>query len=462
MKKALFCLLFSTAALPAFCQQQSPVFGNRADSVAFEEANARFMEAMRNPQLDTQFDSLAARLMRLRNKAVRFRTSYQPTTWFTPYSRLPKDLSTVTKLSLSGNQWTRIPDSVYLCTNLADLELVNTAIKVLPRQLENLKQLKKVSLLNNRPRGRLRLTQNQSLETLVIHDDETNHLPRRYGRLKQLETLDLGRCALTKLPNLTGSKSVKRLVLNDNRIRLDKVRRQYLQLEELNLVANGITSLPSTIGSMKNLRKLNLNNNQITTIAPEISNLVHLEQLFLYRSSLKSIPPDLYQLKNLKAIDLYYNQLTQLDPEIANWSKLEILYAANNKLFTLPDNLGKLTQLRELYLHHNKLSSLPDLGALDSLRVLRINNNFLVEYPHSLYGLESIENLDVASNQVQTFEEALFDYPRLRIISLKNNPIDPALRESVKQWAARATRSRNVVVHLEGPAERETESTSRP
>lgn len=108
-------------------------------------------------------------------------------------------------------------------------------------------------------------------------------------------------------------------------------------------------------------------------------------------------------------------------------------------------------------MHHNRISTLPEsLGNLDSLRILRVNNNLLLEFPPSLFKLEALENLDIASNQIQTIPPSLFEFPKLRILSLSDNPLDEHARLSVIQWARMAKEKRNVMVHLEGAETPET------
>ncbi len=454
MPKPFFSLLFLLISGGLFGQQRLPVFAVKQDSAAYEEVNAQLMDAMKNPRFTFRIDSLIKASNHLRERAIRYRTVYRPSADYEKYGNHPMDLKRIRRLSLVGYKGKTLPDSIYLFSNLTDLELVNTQIKKLPKELATLRLLKQITLLNNRPAGRLRLTRNDSIKTLAIHDDEFNKLPGNYRKFKNLRGLDLSRCNLTQFPNIKGNKNLLRLTLNDNRLSLQDLRGSLPLLEELVLTSNSIKQVPSTIGNFSGLKKLNLNSNNIESIAPEIGKLQKLEQLSLYKNNLRSLPHQLYDLSNLRIIDLYYNQFEQLDSGIVNWVNLEILYAANNKLFSLPQRLGNLTRLKELYVHHNRLSTLPEtLGGLDSLRVLRANNNLLVELPVTLYGLKSLENLDVANNQIQVFPEALFTFPKLRILSLKNNPLDASAKESVIQWAKKAIQERNVVVHLEGASE---------
>jgi hypothetical protein len=76
--------------------------------------------------------------------------------------------------------------------------------------------------------------------------------------------------------------------------------------------------------------------------------------------------------------------------------------------------------------------------------------------------LKSLENLDIASNQLTTLPQALFDYPRLQILSIKGNPLEPPARTQVLEWARQSLQRRPIMIHFEGLAEPGGTVDSRP
>ena len=56
----------------------------------------------------------------------------------------------------------------------------------------------------------------------------------------------------------------------------------------------------------------------------------------------------------LEKLDLVENQLTTLPAKIGNLTNLEFLYLSRNQLTTLPAKIGNLTNLRFLYLSRNQ------------------------------------------------------------------------------------------------------------
>jgi Leucine-rich repeat (LRR) protein len=96
--------------------------------------------------------------------------------------------------------------------------------------------------------------------------------------------------------------------------------------------------------------EVNLENNNLTSLPPEIGNLTNLKWLHLNNNNLTSLPPEIGNLSNLKYLYLYINNLTSLPPEIGNLTNLEVLDFADNNLAYLPKEIGNLSHLEELEL----------------------------------------------------------------------------------------------------------------
>ena len=100
----------------------------------------------------------------------------------------------------------------------------------------------------------------------------------------------------------------------------------------LDLHNQGLTVLPPEIGQLKLLRKLELDGNQLTTLPPEIGQLRNLQGLLLLNNQLTALPPEIGQLQKLRELNLDSNQLTALPPEIGQLQNLQQLVLRDNPL----------------------------------------------------------------------------------------------------------------------------------
>jgi len=97
------------------------------------------------------------------------------------------------------------------------------------------------------------------------------------------------------------------------------------QLRVLNLDNNQLTSLPPEIKSLHVFEELCLNNNQLTSLPPEIGQLTGLRRLSLENNRLISLPPELRFLTNLQRLDLAGNPLISPPPEIVQQGTKAVL-----------------------------------------------------------------------------------------------------------------------------------------
>ena len=132
-----------------------------------------------------------------------------------------------------------------------------------------------------------------------------------------------------------------------------------------------------------NLRRLDLTNNQLSSLPVAIGNLINLEILYLHTNQLSSLPATIGNLINLEVLYLENNQLSSLPATIGNLIDLQLLYLHNNQLNSLPATIGNLINLTELCLLNNQLSSLPS-------EILNIKKNINID--ETSY---EINNLDI-------------------------------------------------------------------
>jgi internalin A len=129
--------------------------------------------------------------------------------------------------------------------------------------------------------------------------------------------------------------------------------------KEDNPTKNQLATLPSELFALANLTELDLSGNQLTALPPEIGKLTNLTTLTLGSNQLTALPPEIFTLSSLTTLDLSGNQSIALSPEIGKLTNLTTLKLLGNQLTALPPELFTLTNLTELDLRGNQLTVLP-------------------------------------------------------------------------------------------------------
>ena len=86
-------------------------------------------------------------------------------------------------------------------------------------------------------------------------------------------------------------------------------------LTEVYLFVNSLTSLPSAIGALTGLKRLELGSNAITSLPTEIGALTALTLLALSVNQITALPSEITALTNLDDLYLQFNQLTAVPTE---------------------------------------------------------------------------------------------------------------------------------------------------
>ncbi|XP_032596558.1 leucine-rich repeat serine/threonine-protein kinase 1 isoform X2 [Drosophila grimshawi] len=107
-------------------------------------------------------------------------------------------------------------------------------------------------------------------------------------------------------------------------------------------------------------------------------------------------------LTAITRIDFSHNVLTSIPPELFQLVSLKYLNIAQNKIAELPSPLGKTYScpvLDELFLQDNQLTSLPAaIFQLPALSILDISNNKLQQLPFDMWRAPKLRELNVAFN----------------------------------------------------------------
>ena len=179
---------------------------------------------------------------------------------------------------------------------------------------------------------------------------------RKIGvRTMTTNTFSKGDSSLTNLPSSIGDlKKLEYIYLDNNNLTsLPSSIGNLKKLEHISLKKNSLESLPSSIGNLKKLQFLMLNNNNLTKLPSSIGNLTNLIELNLKGNNLTKLPESIGNLTNLKILELDYNNLTSLPESFSKLTNLEYIGLTGNKLTSLPDEIGRLPKLKSIYINGN-------------------------------------------------------------------------------------------------------------
>jgi len=221
---------------------------------------------------------------------------------------------------------------------------------------------------------------------------------------------------ITNINGISIFKNLKILNLSNNQIKkLPKEIKKLENLEEIDLYNNRLQYLPKEIWKLKKLKILNLKNNQLQSLLDKIDELTNLEKLDLSYNRIKEIPKEIWKLKKLKILDVSYNRIEKLPKEINELINLEKLNLSNNKIKEIPEKLGKLINLEGLNLGYNQLQELPkEILKLNKLQRIWLHNAFdlnnLNQKPEELLDIfKKLKDKNIlGDNDLEYLEEEIY------------------------------------------------------
>jgi Leucine-rich repeat (LRR) protein len=182
-----------------------------------------------------------------------------------------------------------LPAELGKLVNLEELRIACLeSLEDLPKEIGNLKKLKYLILDNG-----------NGCQMNVL-------IPESIGDLHNLKVLNLFGALDSRQIESEASQSQAKV--------LPEAIRQLVNLEELNLGRNGITSIPAQVASLHKLRKLSLDYNEIHKLPAFIGSLKNLCELSLLGNGGVELPLSLSNLKGLK-IGMGNNRLSIKDQE---------------------------------------------------------------------------------------------------------------------------------------------------
>lgn len=203
----------------------------------------------------------------------------------------------------------------------------------------------------------------------------------------------------------------------------------------LNLSNKELTSVSTGDNIFKyfiNLKELDLSNNNITSINPITNSNIELEKLnisnnnFIDSSKESSITSKLYKIPSLTELDISNNKLKYLT-NINQLVNLKRLNAYNNEIIDLK-GLSDLTTLEYLNLGENytknTIENLNALNTLTSLKYFDFSDNKTSNIIDYVIHMTNLEELVLETNNITNINENIKYLSNLRSLNLYNNQIN--------------------------------------
>uniref|UniRef100_A0A287BQZ7 Leucine rich repeat containing 69 n=1 Tax=Sus scrofa TaxID=9823 RepID=A0A287BQZ7_PIG len=186
-----------------------------------------------------------------------------------------------------------------------------------------------------------------------------------------------------------------------------------------------VTKMPSVLERLPGLKTLDLQNNLIPKVCPEISTLTQLTTLNLGNNLLEEVPEEMKYLTSLKKLHLFGNRIHRFAPGACDGlQNLILLNLNNNQLTWIPQEIVRLKSLTYLSLNNNHLFSIPrELCFLETLSELQLNYNQLICIPEEIKFLKKLQKLLLSRNNIEYLPEGLCNLLNLRILDIAGNVI---------------------------------------
>ena len=269
------------------------------------------------------------------------------------------------------------------------------------------------------------------VKKLTLSGDSLNKFSPEISKLRNLEEIgfessdsfDIGYA----IPFLARLKNLKKLWISDIKISNLNTIGDLKNLEELDLDNVGLKILPTEIYNLRKLRELNLEENpqlNMSQVFDVLSKLANLKVLWLGQNKLSTLPSEISKLKTLEELWLDENEFSEIPVSI---KKLKIKYLSlfDNKFSSLNLKMGDLKDLTNINLCYNNFKVFPAtelslLPNLDTIIMWYAN----VEYiPKQIVKIRKLRSLNLENNSISKLPIEMPQLKGLRVLELSANKL---------------------------------------
>ena len=239
---------------------------------------------------------------------------------------------------------------------------------------------------------------------------------------------------LTSIPSAIGKlTNLKVLSLSENNIQnfsSDVFSKIGNSVQILSFDLKGHHAWPAALDSMTALESVTISSMEDPNSLPKgaFANSSLLHSLQFYNGNFSNIPESFCDIANLSTLGMFFNEpMNDL-----NWpcqkplSKLKSLTVAASNISTVPDIKTIGQNIERFALTRSNISSFSDVGASStpSVKSFDLSDNKLVDFPTGVKQFPNLEQLIVANNKINHIPNSVFDsMDRLRALVISNNSV---------------------------------------
>jgi len=152
---------------------------------------------------------------------------------------------------------------------------------------------------------------------------------------------------------------------------------------------------------LENMIQLEICNENIIEIPPQIEHLSKLLVLMTCDNNIKEIPKELFNLKSLSMVSFSNNRISKIPNEIEH---VNIFYLdiSNNPIEELPLVIYKKKRINTLFLHNTNIDAIPeDICQLKNLTTLTFDDKHLSSIAKYLTSFPDIDSIDLTHSNYE-------------------------------------------------------------
>ncbi|WP_438350482.1 leucine-rich repeat domain-containing protein [Paenibacillus sp. FA6] len=168
------------------------------------------------------------------------------------------------------------------------------------------------------------------------------------------------------------------------------------QTDSLSISSYRLVEIPDRIRELKQLKYLEIFEQDITRLPPALFELRTLTTLQIMTADLECIPKEIANLQQLKDLTIYCGSSDRTVQGWAPKAKFDLL------LNRIPPELGQLKKLECLNISYTGIKELPpELEKLTQLRYLNVSNSLIRKKPTFLAQMPHLECVNLSDNLIE-------------------------------------------------------------